>query len=99
MSVEFEPVKLGQRRRRLDPVRFGAIAMVVALMLAVLKPWGAAGDAGDVAPDTQVTASPQDLTGPHATTLDRLIAFDAEAGLLRCEAGVTLAEILALIRD
>jgi FAD/FMN-containing dehydrogenase len=29
--------------------------------------------------------------------LDRLIAFDAEAGVLRCEAGVTLAEILALI--
>ena len=29
--------------------------------------------------------------------LDRLIAFDAQAGLLRCEAGVTLAEILALI--
>jgi FAD/FMN-containing dehydrogenase len=29
--------------------------------------------------------------------LDRLIAFDAEAGLLRCEAGVTLAEILALV--
>lgn len=29
--------------------------------------------------------------------LDRLIAFDTEAGLLRCEAGVTLAEILALI--
>ena len=30
--------------------------------------------------------------------LDRLIAFDASAGLLRCEAGVTLAEILALDR-
>jgi FAD/FMN-containing dehydrogenase len=29
--------------------------------------------------------------------LDRLIAFDAEAGLLRCETGVTLAEILALV--
>lgn len=28
--------------------------------------------------------------------LDRLIAFDEERGLLRCEAGVTLAEILAL---
>ena len=28
--------------------------------------------------------------------LDRLIAFDAECGVLRCEAGVTLAEILAL---
>ena len=29
--------------------------------------------------------------------LDRLIGFDAQAGLLRCEAGVTLAAILALI--
>jgi FAD/FMN-containing dehydrogenase len=29
--------------------------------------------------------------------LDRLIAFDQERGLLRCEAGVTLAAILALI--
>jgi FAD/FMN-containing dehydrogenase len=29
--------------------------------------------------------------------LDRLIAFDPEGGVLRCEAGVTLAEILALI--
>jgi FAD/FMN-containing dehydrogenase len=29
--------------------------------------------------------------------LDRLIAFDENEGLLRCEAGVTLAEILALI--
>ncbi|MBA3496352.1 MAG: FAD-binding oxidoreductase [Gemmatimonadales bacterium] len=29
--------------------------------------------------------------------LDRLIAFDQERGLLQCEAGVTLAEILALV--
>jgi FAD/FMN-containing dehydrogenase len=29
--------------------------------------------------------------------LDRLIAFDEERGLLHCEAGVTLAEILALV--
>jgi FAD/FMN-containing dehydrogenase len=29
--------------------------------------------------------------------LDRLIAFDESAGLLRCEAGVTLAEILDLV--
>ena len=28
--------------------------------------------------------------------LDRLIAFDEESGMLRCEAGVTLADILAL---
>ena len=29
--------------------------------------------------------------------LDRFIAFDAERGVLRCEAGVTFAEILELI--
>jgi len=32
-----------------------------------------------------------------ATGLDRFISFDQAAGLLRCEAGVTLAEILALM--
>ncbi len=31
------------------------------------------------------------------TALNRFIAFDEEAGLLRCEAGVTLADILRLI--
>ena len=30
-------------------------------------------------------------------TLDRLIAFDAAAGVLRCEAGVSLGEILAVV--
>ncbi|AXC10946.1 L-fuco-beta-pyranose dehydrogenase [Acidisarcina polymorpha] len=30
----------------------------------------------------------------HTTTLDRFIGFDPKTGLLRCEAGVTLAEIL-----
>ena len=29
--------------------------------------------------------------------LDRLIAFDAESGVLRCEAGVTLAQILDVV--
>ena len=33
----------------------------------------------------------------HTRGLDRFIAFDAATGVLRCEAGVLLAEILALI--
>lgn len=32
-----------------------------------------------------------------ARGLDRFVAFDAERGILRCEAGVTFAEILALV--
>lgn len=39
MSVDFEPVKLDPRRRRIDPVVIGAIVVVVALATAVLKPW------------------------------------------------------------
>lgn len=33
----------------------------------------------------------------HTRGLDRFIAFDAAAGVLRCEAGVTLAEIIDLV--
>lgn len=40
MSVEFEPVRLGSRRRRLDPVLLGAITVVIALAVSVVKPWG-----------------------------------------------------------
>ena len=40
MDVEFEPVRLGARRRRVDPVAFGAIVVVLALAVSVVKPWG-----------------------------------------------------------
>ncbi|HET7427373.1 MAG TPA: FAD-binding oxidoreductase, partial [Gemmatimonadales bacterium] len=39
----------------------------------------------------------QDGTLLDTRGLDRLIAFDTDSGVLRCEAGVTLAEILALV--
>jgi FAD/FMN-containing dehydrogenase len=32
-----------------------------------------------------------------ATTLDRLIAFDRDSGVIRCEAGISLAQILDLV--
>ena len=39
-SAEFKPIKLGPRRRRIDPVAVGLVAVVAALGLAVVKPWG-----------------------------------------------------------
>jgi hypothetical protein len=39
MSVEFEPIRLGHGRRRLSPVLLGAVVVVIALGLAVVKPW------------------------------------------------------------
>jgi len=38
--AEFEPVRIGPRRRRVDPVAFGVVLIVVALVVAVIKPWG-----------------------------------------------------------
>ena len=67
MSVEFEPVNLGQRRRRLDPVSIGAVAVAVALAAAILKPWGGAPGAGSAAEALPTPARSANLTGPHAT--------------------------------
>jgi len=39
VSVEFDPVKIGPRRRRIDPVAVGILVVVVALLAAVVKPW------------------------------------------------------------
>ena len=38
--TEFRPVKLGPRRRRLDPLAVGVLLVIGALVLAVVKPWG-----------------------------------------------------------
>jgi hypothetical protein len=39
VSVEFEPVRLGPRRRRLDPVVLGAAVVAFALVVSIVKPW------------------------------------------------------------
>ena len=46
-SAEIKPIKLGPRRRRIDPVAVGLVVVVAALGLAVVKPWG--GDAPGIA--------------------------------------------------
>ena len=48
MSVEFDPVRIGSRRRRLDPLAVGAALVVVALAVAVVKPWESTGKVGGV---------------------------------------------------
>lgn len=95
MSVEFEPVRLGRRSRRIDPLTFGALAVVVALGFAVLKPWSgsAASPEGAVdGPSAPATQSP--VTEPRPTpevVLPRVIqaraaaspSWDAVAGVVR----------------
>ncbi len=58
MSVDFDPVRLGPSRRRLDPVVTGVVVMVIALSVAVVKPWepGPAGKAAVASPTSAMTS-------------------------------------------
>ena len=57
-SAAFEPEPLGPRRRRVDPVLVGVVVVVIALAVAVIKPW--AGPDSDVA---STSARPSASTG------------------------------------
>lgn len=75
VNVEFEPVKLGPRRRRVDPLAIGALLVVIGVVAAVLKPWNEAAEPGASGPSrdsVQAAASPSapdSLTGPHSTAV------------------------------
>ena len=83
MSVEFDPVRIGGRRRRLDPLAVGAGLVVVALAVAVVKPWESTGraaasprtsvlalasDPASAEPSARPTRSPRASTTPGSTT-------------------------------
>ena len=78
MSVEFDPIKLRPRRRRVDPVVVGVLGVVIALGLAVAKPWVPSQRAEASDPSAAVAIAPpatalrqtppQDATQPPATS-------------------------------
>jgi hypothetical protein len=75
VSVEFEPVKLRPRRRRIDPVAIATLVVVLGLAAAVTKPWNAGADPatseqGQAFVDASPSPRPPDsLSGPHATAV------------------------------
>lgn len=88
MSVEFEPVRLGRRGRRIDPIGLTAVAVAIGLVVAVLKPWGAeelvGGAVGGAAPAPPVSAPPIDAATPLATAsvaIPRIVQARASSGL------------------
>ncbi len=90
MSADFEPVKLGPRRRRLDPVAVGVAVVAVALIVAVVKPWGdvGPGPAGGPSP-APASASPKppaisipgDLVPPTWADVRSVISRRSEWGI------------------
>ncbi len=94
MSVEFEPIRLGRRGRRIDPIAVGVLGVAIALAFAVLKPWaGVAADpsiaqvepsralpSGDAVPtDTPDVALPRIIAARSDTSL----RWDSVEGALR----------------
>ena len=82
MSVEFEPVRLGRRNRRFDPVAVAAIVVAVGLVAAVLKPWDgeatvAAGSSpaaiADGSPAPVASNAPAEPQASAAVALPRVI--------------------------
>jgi hypothetical protein len=67
VSVEFDPVRLGPRRRRGDPVVIGAIVVIVGLALAVMKPWEGGGLAGGPGPTAAAAAVSSPVAGASAS--------------------------------
>jgi len=65
VSVEFEPVRLGARRKRLDPVVFGAVLVAIALAVSVVKPWGDVSTEGTTV--TESAAAVPSEAKPRAT--------------------------------
>jgi hypothetical protein len=71
MSVEFEPIRLGHRRRRIDPLLVGVVVVAVALGAAVFKPWGDEAPAtGGSSPIAVAEASPTPAASEDVMTAD-----------------------------
>ena len=58
VSVDFDPVKIGPRPRRIDPVRAVILVVAVGLAVAIVKPW-AIGEPSDTPPPSLAAAAPR----------------------------------------
>jgi hypothetical protein len=73
VSFDFDPVKVGPRRRRLDPARVLILAVVTGLAFAIVKPWSFTATEDDPVPSTSVglpsaTGSPPPTPGADVRT-------------------------------
>ena len=64
MSVDFDPVRLAPRRRRIDPIALGVVMVVVALGAAVVKPWEAGPLSQQTGPSAVAAVQPTATTPP-----------------------------------
>jgi hypothetical protein len=72
VSVDFDPVKVGPGRRRIDPVRALIVAVVLGLTVAIVKPWAAIPTPDAPGPSVSAlvppSAGPSEAPTPAPTT-------------------------------
>jgi hypothetical protein len=75
VSVDFEPVRVGGRRPTVDPFAVGAVAVVIALAVAVVKPWESSAGGASPSPALRLVAAPS--TAAESPASARLRAVPA----------------------
>jgi hypothetical protein len=84
VSVDFDPVKVGPRPRRIDPVRALILAIVVGLAVAIVKPWSLNATPDAPAPPVAVSETSPSVApsgSPTAATTARTVPTPVSTGV------------------
>ncbi len=99
--VQFDPVRIGPRRRRFDPLLLGVLAVVVALGAAIVKPWESApagvasSSASPSGPGSGATASSSPATQSAPSALPAPLDADVVLGAITDRDAYGLGAIVA----
>ena len=78
MSFDFDPVTVGPRRRRFDPVLIVILAIVAGLAIAIVKPWASSPTPETPVPPVAVVLAPSvSPTEPPTPTPTAAVAAPA----------------------
>ena len=95
MSVDFEPVRIGGRRRRIDPLLVVAAAVVVALGIAVVKPWESSGGSATPSAVAAVPTSGASTGSPPTPSTDPIRTSRPTLGPVAASAAPATDALLA----
>jgi hypothetical protein len=96
VSVDFEPVTVGPRRPRFDPVRIVLLAVVAGLAIAIVKPWSLSPTPETPVPPVAVVAASS--VSPSASATPKPTAALAAPAVTTGLPEATWAEVAPIIK-
>lgn len=73
MSIDFDPVKVGPGRRRVEPIMVGVLAVLLGLIVAIVKPWQPGGTSGRPPPRLAAATASAPAPDPSPTSAAPLV--------------------------